>query len=109
MLKQIYINKTVLECAEERIKTVFDEYENICVSVSGGKDSTVLVHLALKEAHKRDRRIGIFFLDEEVVYDSTIKQVDYIMNLYPENTIKLWFQIEFNLTNATSFKDGELS
>ncbi len=108
MVRQVYINKTVLECAKERIETIFDEFENIIVSVSGGKDSTVLVHLALKEAHKRDRRIGIFFLDEEVVYDSTIKQVDYIMNLYPENTIKLWFQIEFNLTNATSFKDGQL-
>jgi len=108
MLKQVYINKTVLEAAKERIAYIFDEFENIIVSISGGKDSTVLAHLALTEAHKRCRKIGIFFLDEEVVYDSTIKQVEYIMNLYPENTIKLWFQIEFHLTNATSLTESQL-
>lgn len=108
MLKQVYINKTVLDSARERIAYIFDEFENIIVSISGGKDSTVLVHLALMEAHKRGRKIGIFFLDEEVVYDSTIKQIEYIMGLYPENTIQLWYQIEFHLTNASSLTEGQL-
>lgn len=108
MLKQIYIKKDVLDSAKERISFVFDEFENIVVSISGGKDSTVLAHLALLEAHKRGRKIGIFFLDEEVVYQSTIEQIRYIMNLFPENTIKLWYQIEFNLTNSTSLKESQL-
>jgi len=108
MLKQVYTNKTVLEAAKERIAFIFDEFENIIVSISGGKDSTVLAHLALTEAHQHGRKIGIFFLDEEVVYDSTIKQVEYLMNLYPENTIKLWLQIEFHLTNATSLYESQL-
>lgn len=108
MLKQVYINKSVLDSAKERIKYIFDEFENIIVSISGGKDSTVLAHLALQEAHKRRRKVGIFFLDEEVVYDSTIKQVEYLMELYPENTIQLWLQIEFNLTNATSLTEPYL-
>ena len=108
MLRQVYVNKTVLEAAKERISYIFDEFENIVVSISGGKDSTVLAHLALTEAHKRNRKIGIFFLDEEVVYDSTIKQVEYILNLYPENTIPLWLQVEFKLTNATSLIEGQL-
>jgi predicted phosphoadenosine phosphosulfate sulfurtransferase len=108
MHMQIYINKTILEAARERMTYIFDEFDNIIVSVSGGKDSTVLVHLALLEANRRGRRIGIFFLDEEVVYESTISQIKYIYDLYPENTIKLWFQIEFNLTNSTSIKDGQL-
>ena len=108
MLKQVYLNKTVLECAKERISILFDDFENICISISGGKDSTVLAHLVMQEAVARDRRVGMFFLDEEVVYSSTIKQVDYLMNMYPEHTIKLWYQIEFNLTNATSFEDSQL-
>lgn len=108
MLKQVYINKTVLDAARERVAYVFDEFENIIVSISGGKDSTVLAHLALSEAHRRGRKIGIFFLDEEVVYDSTIKQIEYIMGLYPDNTIPLWFQIEFHLTNATSLTESQL-
>lgn len=108
MIRQKYINKNVLEAAKERIAYVFDEFENIIVSISGGKDSTVVAHLALTEAHKRNRKIGLFFLDEEVVYQSTIDQVEYLMNLYPENTIKFWLQIEFHLTNATSLTEGQL-
>ncbi len=108
MLKQVYINKMVLDAARERMSYVFDEFENIIVSVSGGKDSTVLAHLALVEAHRRGRKIGIFFLDEEVVYDSTVKQVDYLMSMYPENTNRLWLQIEFNLTNAVSLTESQL-
>jgi predicted phosphoadenosine phosphosulfate sulfurtransferase len=108
MLKQVYINKTVLEAAKERIAYIVDEFENIIVSISGGKDSTVLAHLALTEAHRRGRKIGLFFLDEEVVYDSTIQQIEYLMNLFPENTIRLWLQIEFHLTNATSLNESQL-
>lgn len=108
MLKQVYINENVYEATKKRISYIFDEFENIIVSISGGKDSTVLAHLALLEAHKRNRKIGVFFLDEEVVYDSTVKQVDYLMSLYPENTIRLWFQIEFNLTNASSLIETQL-
>lgn len=108
MLKQVYIPKTVLEAAKERISYIFDEFEKIIVSISGGKDSTTLAHLALHEANRRNRRIGMFFLDEEVVYDSTIKQIEYILNLYPENTSQLWLQLEFNLTNAVSLTEGQL-
>lgn len=108
MLKQVYIADDVLTAAKRRISYVFDEFENIVVSISGGKDSTVLAHLALVEAHRRGRKIGLFFLDEEVVYQSTIDQIEYLMNLYPENTIPLWLQIEFHLTNATSYNEGQL-
>ena len=108
MRKQIYINENVLERARARIAYLFDEFKNIVVSISGGKDSTVTAHLALVEAKKRNRKVGLFFLDEEVVYDSTVEQVDYLMGLYPENTIRLWLQIEFNLTNATSIAESQL-
>ena len=108
MLRQQFLDYDVAKAAEKRISYIFDEFENICVSVSGGKDSTVLAYMALKEANKRGRRIGVFFLDEEVVYESTINQIRYIMNLFPENTIKLWYQIEFNLTNATSMHETQL-
>lgn len=108
MIRQVYTNKSVVEAAEERIRYVFDEFENIIVSISGGKDSTVLCWMALQEARRRNRKIGIFFLDEEVVYASTIEQVTWLMNLYPENTIPLWFQFPFKLTNSTSLEEGQL-
>lgn len=108
MLRQVYIPETVDTAARRRISYIFDEFENIVVSVSGGKDSTVLCWLVLQEARRRGRKIGIFFLDEEVVYQSTIDQIEWLMNLYPENTRRMWYQIPFNLTNSTSFEDGQL-
>jgi predicted phosphoadenosine phosphosulfate sulfurtransferase len=108
MRKQVYINKNVLEQARQRVAYVFDEFENIVVSVSGGKDSTVLAYLVLSEANRRGRKVGVFFLDEEVVYDSTVEQVDHLMSIFPENTVRLWFQIEFYLTNAASLSEAQL-
>ncbi len=98
----------VLVAAKQRIAFIFDNYENIIVSISGGKDSSVLAYLALLEANKRNRKIGLFFLDEEVVYQSTVEQIEYLMSLYPSNTNRLWLQIEFDLTNATSFEESQL-
>lgn len=109
MPTQRYLDETVLDAARRRMSFVFDHYEDIIVSVSGGKDSTVLAHLALVEANRRGRRIGVFFLDEEVVYQSCVEQVDYLMSLYPENTKRMWLQIPFKLTNATSVQDGQLN
>ena len=100
--------KNVLEAARERISFLFDSFESIIVSVSGGKDSTVLAHLALVEADSRKRRIGVHFLDEEVVYESTVKQVAYLMDLFPDSTKKMWLQFPFLLTNATSITEGQL-
>lgn len=109
MPMQVYLNgKTVLEAARERIAFVFDHFESIIVSVSGGKDSTTLAHLALTEARRRNRKVGLFFLDEEVVYQSTADQIEYLMGLYPEHTNRLWLQIPFYLTNATSLAEPQL-
>lgn len=105
---QVYQPEDVLTAARRRISFVFDNFNEIHVQVSGGKDSTVLAHLALIEARKRGRRIGLCFIDEEVVYQSTIEQIEYLMDLYPENTIRLWLQVPFRLTNATSLTESQL-
>lgn len=109
MLTQRYSGKTVVEGARERVSFVFDHFEEIIVSISGGKDSTVLAHLALEEAHRRGRRIGVHFLDEEVVFQSSVDQVDYLMSLFPESTKQWWLQVSFFLTNATSVSEGQLT
>lgn len=109
MLRQSYAAKeTVLAAARRRISFVFDHYERVICSVSGGKDSTVLAHLALIEAHKRGRKLGMFFLDEEAMYQASVDQVEYLMGLYPENVTPLWLQVPFRLTNAVSVEEGQL-
>ena len=108
---QVYSNTcNVLDAARQRVSFIFDNFEDIKVSVRGGKDSTVLAHLMLMEAKRRQRKIGVFFLDEEVVYQSTIDQVSWLIeDIAPDNVIPLWLQIEFDLTNSTSFEENHLT
>ena len=109
MLRQIYQNEKVVDAAKRRVRMIFDEFENVCVSISGGKDSTVLAHLVLSEANRRGRTASVFFLDEEVDYEATIDQVKYLMfDLFPENASPVWYQFPFHLTNATSLDEGQL-
>jgi predicted phosphoadenosine phosphosulfate sulfurtransferase len=96
-------NKNVLEASRERISFIFDEFEEIQVSISGGKDSTVMLHLALQEAEKRGRKIEVFFLDQEAEYDNTIKLIREQMQ-HPL-IIPKWYQVPVYMTNSTSYKN----
>src|SRR5690606_652542 len=78
-MAKTYLDKTVLEAAQERIQFVFDRFDAICVSYSGGKDSTVLLQLALEEARRRDRVIDVLFIDLEAQYRVTIETVEAVM------------------------------
>jgi predicted phosphoadenosine phosphosulfate sulfurtransferase len=58
-------HENVLQAAQHRMGLVFDHFNRVVVSVSGGKDSHVIWSLAVVEAEKRGRRIETFFLDQE--------------------------------------------
>jgi predicted phosphoadenosine phosphosulfate sulfurtransferase len=66
----------VFEAAKERISTVFSEFDNVYVSFSGGKDSGVLLNLAVDHARAIGRRISVFHIDYEAQYQMTTDYVD---------------------------------
>lgn len=47
--------RNVRETAEERFKVLYDEFEHVYVAVSGGKDSTVILNLAIEAAERAGR------------------------------------------------------
>lgn len=101
--KAVRGDRSVLEATQERIALLFDRYEHVCLSFSGGKDSTALFHLIRAEAKRRGRKFLLFFLDQEAEYQSTIDLVEWAMQC-PE-VVPLWYQVEIAMTNATSQKD----
>lgn len=50
-----YPGPNVLIAARARIAWLFREFPHVIVNLSGGKDSTLLLHLALEEATRQDR------------------------------------------------------
>lgn len=90
----------VLQAAQQRIAFLFDNYDNIQLSFSGGKDSTVLLHLLNEEAKKRNRKFIVYFQDQEAEYQATIDLVQWAMS--QPNIVPLWYQVPIFMTNAAS-------
>jgi len=105
-MKRVYKRKNVLIAAKERMSLIFDLYENVSVSVSGGKDSSVLFHLAWSEAIKRNRIIDVVFIDQEAEYSNTIDVIRHISSL--SNILMKWYQVPFNMTNSVSYDQDYL-
>lgn len=92
----------VLSAARQRIEWTFDSFERICVSFSGGKDSTVMLGLVADEARKRSRKIGLLFVDLEAQYARTIDHVQACLDYYADTIEPYWVALPLNLRNAVS-------
>lgn len=62
----------------------FQNFDNIYISFSGGKDSGVLLNLCIDyiRKHNLKRKIGMFHMDLEIQYNMTI---DYVERTFKEN------------------------
>jgi predicted phosphoadenosine phosphosulfate sulfurtransferase len=96
------IPKNVLTAAKERISYVFDRFEKIMVSFSGGKDSSTMLHLVMEEAVLRDRKVGVMFIDFEAQYKSTVDHVQEMFELYEKHIEVHWICLPIKLRNAVS-------
>lgn len=73
-----YDEKNVYDALQERLHYLFNEFDNIFVSFSGGKDSGLLLNLLLdfRKKYYPKRRIGVFHQDFEAQYTVTTEYVE---------------------------------
>ena len=73
-----YTGQNVYDALQERLKFLFEEFDNIFVSFSGGKDSGLLLNLTLDFQRKYypHKRIGVFHQDFEAQYTVTTEYVE---------------------------------
>ena len=73
--------KNVYELAQERLELIFREFDTICVSFSGGKDSGVLLNLCIDYIRRNNlkQKLCVFHMDYEIQYTVTIDYVDRIL------------------------------
>jgi len=100
MKRQLGIN--VLEAAKQRISYSFDNFEKIYLSFSGGKDSSVMFHLVMMEAKKRNKKVGIFIVDLEAQYKATIIHIEEMIEMYSDNIELHWLCFPLLLRNAVT-------
>lgn len=100
-----YQKESVLQASIDRISKSFDTFKKLYVSFSGGKDSTVMLHLVLQEAKKRGVKVGVLIIDLEAQYQDTIKHIEKTVIEYSDNIDLHWVCGEMLLRNAVSNYD----
>lgn len=96
-----YLELDVHSAAKARLRLVFEHFPKVCVAFSGGKDSTVLLHLAIEVARELQRLpIDVLLLDLEAQYRCTIEHVE---RMFDRPEVRGWWVcLPINLRNASS-------
>lgn len=89
--KKIPLNIDVLNAARERIAWAFETFPAVCISFSGGKDSTVLFHLTAEMARRKKVKFSVLFIDWEVQFQHTIDHVALMKERYGDVTEQFYW------------------
>lgn len=94
----------VYEAVQRRLEYIFNYFEYVYVSFSGGKDSGLLLHLCIDyiRKHEPGRKLGVFHMDYEVQYKET---TDYVARMLSDNRDILEVYhccVPFKVSTATS-------
>lgn len=101
---KIYLKDNVWDAAIKRLRWLFNEFENVIVNISGGKDSTVIYNLALLVAEEMGRLpLQVMFIDQEAEWNCVIEHVR--RSMHDPRVKPLWLQVPIKLFNATSSRE----
>lgn len=103
---KIYKKKSVdascLDMTLSRLEQVFDTFDFVSVSFSGGKDSTVCLNLALQIARDKNRLpLHVFTFDEEAIPPETVEYMARVAENKDEIDFR-WFCMPIQHRNACS-------
>lgn len=96
-----FLDIDVYTAAKNRIHLIYDRFDLVVIGFSGGKDSTVVLNLALEVARERDRLpIDVCFVDEECITQETF---DYVERVRTHNDVRMkWACLPVKHRNACS-------
>lgn len=98
---KIYSKNNVLVEAKNRINRLFDDFDEVIVGFSGGKDSTICYELTLEIAKERNRLpLKVVWIDQEAEWQGT---VDYCESVFSNPDVEpWWFQMPLSWHNNMS-------
>jgi predicted phosphoadenosine phosphosulfate sulfurtransferase len=92
----------VLTAARQRVARIFDDFPNVYVSFSGGKDSGAALELGAVEARARGRKLGVLIVDLEAQYQHTIDYLHLMLERHADVIEPYWVCLPIALRNAVS-------
>ena len=103
MIKQ-YTGQNVYDALRERLRLIFEEFDNIFVSFSGGKDSGLLLNLTLDFQRKYypHKKIGVFHQDFEAQYQVTTEYVERTFERIKDEVEPYWVCLPMATRTAMS-------
>ena len=100
---KIYLQKNVYDAAIERYQTALRVFDNCYVSVSGGKDSSILLQLMAQEARKAGKKFSVLYIDLEAQYAATINHIHELIDCTTDVVDHwYWCALPLSLRNAVS-------
>lgn len=100
---KISLGVDVFQAGTARIDWIFCNFSRVCVSFSGGKDSTVLLHMVATAARRYRRKLSVLFIDWEVQFQHTIDHVMSMKTLYEDVTDEfIWVALPLTTVNGVS-------
>ncbi len=99
-----YIGRNVYEALQERLKFIFEEFENIFVSFSGGKDSGLLLSMVLdfRRKYYPEKKIGVFHQDFEAQYSVTTQYIERTFERIKDEVEPYWVCLPMATRTALS-------
>lgn len=102
-MPKIYKDINVYDAAINRYDTVLSEFDNYYVSVSGGKDSSIMLQLMAQEARKCGKKFSVLYIDLEAQYQATIDHINTLIDA-TKDIVEDWYwcALPLSLRNAVS-------
>lgn len=97
-MSKIYLLQNVYEAALERLRFVKENFDRVVVAFSGGKDSTLTLHLAMEVFDD----LIVYFWDKESNLISTAKFIERTFDGLPGRVSPYWFALRYRMRNALS-------
>ena len=103
-MKREYVKQNVYDAFIERLHFIFQEFDNIYVSFSGGKDSGLLLNMVLdfRRKYYPDRIIGVFHQDFEAQYTVTSEYVERTFERIKDEVEPYWVCLPMATRTALS-------
>lgn len=96
-----YSDVSVYDAAKKRFDFIYENFDKVYISFSGGKDSGVMLNMAIEAARRHNKLpIDVLIVDLEAQYNHTVEYITRTVSREEVNAY--WVCLPIHLRNAVS-------